>query len=85
MVYVDQLSEDIDNDVHLYYVWALNKPTEIGGHWKKIGVIKLDGELIKSGWADENLFFRHGYMDFDLKEHPHWAKYTQKYKCPLGF
>jgi hypothetical protein len=68
----------------LYNVYALDKPTELNGSWKKIGALQLDGSLVKSKWADENLFFRHGYMDYDLNEHSDWTKYTPKF-CPFGF
>jgi hypothetical protein len=63
-------------------VWALDKPTELGGKWKKIGALKLNGNLVKSKWADESLFFRHGFMDDDLKEYSTWTRYTPKF-CPF--
>lgn len=81
--FTDQLVTVPANSV-LYNVYALDKPTELNGSWKKIGALQLDGGLVKSEWADKQLFFRHGYMDYDLNEHSDWTKYTPKF-CPFGF
>jgi hypothetical protein len=83
MKYMDELVT-VPEGATLYEVHALNQPTEMGGQWKKIGELQLDGKLVKSKWADENLFFRHGYMDYDLADHNEWTKYTPKF-CPFGF
>ena len=43
----------------LFRVHALDKPTELGGTERQIGVLVTDSEMITSNWGDENLFFRH--------------------------
>ena len=50
----------------------MDKPKELGGKETMIGTLQLKGGLIASKWADENLFFRHQYMDEDLKLHGEW-------------
>lgn len=70
----------------------MDKPKELGGSERLIGSLKMKGSLIASSWADDNLFFRHQFMDDDLKIHPEWAKYCpvddpliESMKCPFGF
>jgi len=46
---------------------------------KKIGVLKTTSGLVTSRWGDETLFFKHNYMDEDLKDNPQWEKYTPKF------
>lgn len=43
-----------------------------------IGTLVLDGNLIKSKWGDEQLYFRHQMMDDDLVSHPEWDDYLEK-------
>jgi len=85
MQYVHDLTQ-VPANVDLYDVYALDKPSQIGGNFAKIGSIQLDGKLVTSKFGDENLFFRHQFMNDDLKLHPEWVPYTASYKlggkCP---
>jgi hypothetical protein len=56
--FVDQLST-VPADSVLYKVYAMDQPDKAGGVEKLIGSLVLDGNLTKSKWADESLFFRH--------------------------
>jgi hypothetical protein len=89
--YLDQLAS-VPENATLYEVQALEQPEELGGKWEKIGDLQLEGKLVKSSWADKNLFFRHDYENADLSEHKDWDKYVPKWslfggakKCPFGF
>lgn len=86
MVYVQQL-ESIPSNARLYNVYALNKPKKLGGQEMLIGTLQLNGKLTKSKWADENLFFRHQNVGDDLKIHPEWEPYFDKFSitstCPF--
>jgi len=98
MVYLDQLKTVPANSA-LYKVYAMDQPKELGGKESLIGDLVLDGSLVSSKWGDDKLFFRHQYMDDDLKLQPTWEKYTDKYwknpfakclshlaaKCPFGY
>jgi len=85
VAYLDQL-ETVKANANLYNVYAWTAPKQLGGKELMIGRIQLDGKLIKSKWADENLFFRHQKQDDDLKFNPKWEKYSAKHslggKCP---
>jgi len=80
MAFVGQL-ETVPANAKLYDVYALDKPTEMGGKETMIGTLQLDGQLTRSKWGDEQLFFRHQLNDDDLKIKPEWEKYTAK--CPF--
>lgn len=87
MIYVSQL-ESVPANSTLYYVNALDAPTELGGEWKQIGTLELDGNLVKSKFGDEVLLFRHQLMNDDVKKQPSWADYLPAYKffgsgCPF--
>ena len=56
--YTEQLAT-IPRGKTLFRVYALDKPTELGGTERQIGVLVTDSEMITSNWGDENLFFRH--------------------------
>ena len=43
--------------------------------------------MIRSEFGDKNLFFRHDFMDDDLKVRPEWTPYVPRFdldggKCP---
>lgn len=85
MVYVSQL-ESVPAGSGLYNVYATNAPGELNGEEHLIGSLVLDGKLVKSKWGDENLFFRHQMMNDDVKIHPEWDPYLDKFKfggCPF--
>jgi len=44
----------------------------------KIGSIKTISASVSSYWGDESFFFRHNFMEYDLKENPSWEAYTPK-------
>lgn len=52
MAYVDQLTE-LPANANLYNIYAFDRPVQLGGKEELIGTLKLDGNLIKSKWADE--------------------------------
>ena len=85
MAYVDQLTQ-IPKNVNLYDIYAYDKPRQLGGKESLIGTLKLEGQLIKSSWGDQRLFFRHQKMSDDLEIHPEWKPYVRSYKlgglCP---
>jgi len=85
MQYLDDLT-NVPANATIYDVYARDKPTQIGGKLTKIGSLNLDGKMVKSKFGDENLFYRHQYMDDDLKLRPEWKPYTASYKlggkCP---
>jgi len=60
----------------IYEIHAYDKPVPMGGTLSKIGDLTLNGSLIKSKFGDENLFYRHQYMDDDLKLKPEWRPYV---------
>lgn len=91
MAYVDQLQTVPENST-LYEVYALDKPTQLGGKESLIGSLVLDGKFTSSKWGDQNLFFRHQFEDKDIKGHEDWNQYTAKWSdkslfsgCPFGF
>ena len=71
---------------NIYDVYAWDKPAQIGGKLTKIGALNIEDRLIKSKFADENLFFRHQRIEDDLKFRPEWTPYEASYKlggkCP---
>merc|ERR1712059_108491 len=75
----------------LYKVYALDKPTQMGGTEKHIADLILSSDLITSAWADKHMFFRHQDMAEDLILQDKWSQYTPaakivtppKVKCPF--
>lgn len=61
----------------------MDAPAELGGEEKLIGILELDGNLKKSKFGDEVLYFRHQLMDDDVKKQPSWAPYLPTFK-PFG-
>ena len=86
MAYLDDL-KNVKTNATLYNVFALDKPTQLGGKETMIGTLKLRGKFITSKFGDEHLFFRHQRNDDDLKYHPEWEPYSPRYsldgKCPF--
>lgn len=82
LYYVD-IIEKMPADSKLFKVWALDKPTELGGKETYIGDLILDGTITQSKWADQNLYFRHQKMDDDLEIKPEWKPYTHKWESIL--
>jgi hypothetical protein len=86
LAYLDQLA-GVPANSNLYKVYAMTKPSQLGGKEVNIGTLQLDGNLHKSKWADENLFFRHQRQDDDLKIHPEWEPFSARNsldgKCPF--
>jgi len=85
--YLDQL-KSVEVGVEMYDVYALDQPESKP---QKIGTLKTTSKMVSSHWGDESLFFRHNYMDIDLKANPSWEQYVPKYhffgkgdtkKCP---
>ena len=68
----------------LFRVHALDKPAELGGTERQIGVIITDSEMVTSSWADEHLFFRHQKMEDDIKYRPEWEPYVPAWKGLIG-
>jgi len=73
--YLDQL-KSVTVGTEIYDVYALDQPES---QPKKIGTLKTTSKMVSSHWGDESLFFRHNYMDIDLKANPSWEKYVPKY------
>jgi hypothetical protein len=88
MGYVNQL-ESVPANSGLYKIYAMDKSELAGGKEQLIGTLVLDGKLTASKWGDESLFFRHQKMDDDVKYHPEWFQYLEKYSdagkggCPF--
>jgi len=67
----------------------LDKSALDGGKEQLIGTLVLDGGLTTSKWADESLFFRHQKMNDDVKLHPEWDQFLEKFSdggkgCPFA-
>lgn len=77
--FLDDLSTITEGSV-LYDVYAMDKPTELGGTQMKVAQIITQSEMTTSFWGDEKMFIRHQRMEDDLKIHPEWEPYTPKYK-----
>ena len=88
MGYVNQLAS-VPANSRLYKIYALDKSELAGGKEQLIGTLVLDGALTTSKWGDQSLFFRHQRMTDDLKYHPEWDPYLEKYSdggkgCPFA-
>jgi len=80
--YKQPFTEDlktIPQGTTLYRVFAMDKPSELGGEERNIGDLVLVSDMVTSNWADKRLFFRHQDMEEDLELRPHWREYTPKY------
>lgn len=75
MAYTSQL-EGIPANSTLYKVYGLDAPD---GVEHMIGHIRLDGQLTKSKWGDENLFFRHQLSSEDMYLKPDWKPHYAKF------
>jgi len=53
----------------IYTVLAVEEP---GSAPVKIGAIKSKSKFVTSKFGDKDLFFKHGYMEEDIKAHPNW-------------
>lgn len=49
--------EEVPADSPLFDVYAVDKPSELGGVETHIGTFVLDGKITTSQWQDENLYF----------------------------
>jgi len=85
MAYMDDLVA-IPSNSDIYEVYGFDGPPQQGGVEHHIGTLELDGSFVTSKFGDEDLFFRHQFMDDDLKAMPDWTPYVPKYslngKCP---
>jgi hypothetical protein len=67
----------------------MTAPAALGGKEVHIGDLVLDGGLVKSKWADQNMFFRHQRVTEDFKLNPEWEKYVPTwgsksiFSCPV--
>ena len=89
MAYIKQLPT-VPEDSVLYEVYAMDQPKELGGTETLIGKVQLDGSLISSKWADENLYFRHERVSDDIQDHSSWGPYEPEFDssswgCPFGY
>jgi hypothetical protein len=77
--YVDQLA-NIPSDTRLFDVYAQDQPhaTE-----HLLGTVHLVGNLRRSKWADERLFFRHQRKEADLAVCPMWKQSLPTYCSTL--
>jgi len=56
----------------LYTVFALDKPSSLGGKEMEIGEIVLRSKMHTSMWGDTHMYFRHQKHDDDFRYHPEW-------------
>jgi hypothetical protein len=66
-------------DSALYDIYGLDAPTELGGVEHFMGTLQLDGELTKSKFGDEELFFRHQLSSDDMALKPEWESHYAKF------
>jgi len=78
MAYTTQL-EGIPADSVLYDVYGLDAPTELGGVEHLMGTLQLDGQLTKSKWGDQELFYRHQLTTDDMVLKPEWESHYAKF------
>jgi len=71
MAYTSQL-ESVPADTALYDIYGQDGPWELGGVEHFMGTLQLDGQLTKSKWGDEELFFRHQLSSDDMALKPEW-------------
>lgn len=74
--YISQL-ETVPAASTLYNVYATDKPPMMDGYERLIGTLVLDGQMTRSKWGDEHLFFRHQMMDDDVGYHPEWEDHLE--------
>jgi len=90
-LYVHPFTEDltsIPSGSTLYEVWALDKPSQLGGVEKHIGDLVLVSNITTSLWGDTSMFFRHQDMVEDLAIHPEWEQFVDTFGfgsrgCPV--
>lgn len=63
----------------LYDVYALDKPTELGGKEQKIAEVRTKSEMTTSLWGDDHFYIRHQKMEEDFVFRPEWEPYAPKY------
>lgn len=80
--YNDQITT-LPENAHLFEVYARGVPEELGGKFERIGDIHLVGKIVKSAWADKNLFTRHEKYENTIADHPEWDKYESHWG-PFG-
>ena len=66
-MWYDQLMDSHSAGDTIYEVHALTAPVDFGGELIKIADVKLLTDLHTSRWADENLYFRHKSVYWDMK------------------
>jgi len=80
--YLSQLKE-VPTGFDIYDVYAIDDPSKPTVQ-KKIGSLRTTSQMTTSYWGDESMFFKHNYMDDDLKENPAWEKFTPKFSILSG-
>lgn len=63
----------------LYEVYAMDKPSELGGYETLIAEVVLTSTMSTSMWGDKEFFVRHQDMKDDLNYHPEWEPFTAKF------
>jgi len=78
MAYTSQL-ETVPADSVLYDVYGWDAPPELNGVEHLMGTLVLDGQLTKSKWGDQELFYRHQLTEDDMALKPEWTSHYAKY------
>ena len=93
--FTDQL-ESIVNHTHLWKLYGLDAPVELGGVEHYIGDLVMTTQMTKSTFGDKDLFFRHQRLEEDLALMPEWQPYEPEFyllsaagdllpsKCPFA-
>lgn len=78
--------EDVPANSPLFDVYAIDRPEELGGVETHIGTFVLDGNMTRSKWQDDNLYFQHVRLDDDMAIKTDWLPFAKQYKlggyCP---
>jgi len=77
MAYTSQL-EKVPADSVLYDVYGTDAPPSLGGVEHFMGTLQLDGQLTKSKWGDQELFYRHQLSSDDMALKPEWESHYAK-------
>ena len=81
----------ISTGFHLYDLFVMDSPNS---PQINLGKLVVKEQFVTSKWGDKNLWFRHSYMDDDIKVHPEWksdssflksAKFQKEFKEKYGF
>ena len=56
---VEEYLATIPSETHLFDVYAMDMPEELGGTESLIAQVWSDSKPVTSRWGDENMFFRH--------------------------